>query len=745
MGERTFPIERLYSRIMLGFAMRGNMVIRMRCIAARRRHNRLAQLVTSLCIGALLLMATPGCAPSGFVNVRKAPQSPLSERLQLTSREGPQASARTTQFLRRYDLAERAAQDPASALPRLARVIEREPSAEGYYAFAELAYLAAKRQEGSDEAAALDSYAASVAHSYLYLFDPTVAFSRNPYDPQFRGACDLYNAALEGALRIAAARGGLLPGNHYDVEAGGQTWQVDVVSRGSRWRDSDFAQFQFVSDFELTGLTNHYRTYGLGVPLIGVRRSEENRGPLESYYPPNLSWPVTAFLRVVPDAIDPATGFTTGHRCLIELYDPLDETDISVVGRKVPLESDLSTPIAYSLDQPELLALPVLGLLRPDQAESLRGLYMAQPYEPDKIPVLMIHGLASSPITWMEMYNDLQASPELRSHYQFWFYFYPSGQPFWRSAQELREDLARLRGEVDPAFGQQALDQMVLIGHSMGGLVSKLQTLRSGQDYWRLVSDRPFSELVAEPDERERLAELFFFEPNRSVQRVITIGTPHRGSRFANDATRWLGRRLITLPQQLIVGQEDVIRNNRDLFRSRSLLDVTTSIDSLSPDSPILPVMLASPRAPWVQYHNIVGVLEEDNWLTSWTDEGDGVVEYASAHLDDVASEIIIDADHTGVHRHPLAILEVRRVLLDHLGRRAAASLPTRSAARTALGGRAVAASGRSTLIDETFLSGFASIPRRWHSFLPASARRNSIAVTRDRGGKIVQFGRALY
>jgi hypothetical protein len=168
------------------------------------------------------------------------------------------------------------------------------------------------------------------------------------------------------------------------------------------------------------------------------------------------------------------------------------------------------------------------------------------------------------------------------------------------------------------------------------------------------------------------------------VRRVITLGTPHRGSRIANDATRWLGRKLITLPSQFIARQQKVLRDNRDVFRPGSILEVTTSIDSLSPDSPILPVMLTSPRAPWVHYHNIVGVIEEDHWLSSWSEEGDGVVALASAHLGDAESELAVSADHTSVHRHPLAILEVRRILLEHLAEVRRAGAPMLPLQRTA-------------------------------------------------------------
>src|SRR5690606_20173507 len=120
-----------------------------------------------------------------------------------------------------------------------------------------------------------------------------------------------------------------------------------------------------------------------------------------------------------------------------------------------------------------------------------------EPYQPGKIPVLMIHGLWSSTITWMEMFNDLRGDPEIRRDYQFWFYLYPTGQPFWRSATQLRQSLAQMRKTVDPHRSDAALDQMVLVGHSMGGLIAHMQVVNSGNDFWNIVTDKPFSELQA--------------------------------------------------------------------------------------------------------------------------------------------------------------------------------------------------------------------------------------------------------
>jgi hypothetical protein len=201
----------------------------------------------------------------------------------------------------------------------------------------------------------------------------------------------------------------------------------------------------------------------------------------------------------------------------------------------------------------------------------------------------------------------------------------------------------------------------------MGGLVSRLQTTQSGDAFWNLVSNEPFSQIKADPETQQKLAETFYFQPNPSIRRVITIATPHHGSKLPSQTAQWFMEKLISLPSTLVSSQQKLFRDNDGAFPDRSLLRVETSIDSLAPDDPILPVMLASRRPPWVTYHNIVGVMPEQWWLAKLAKTGDGVVSSQSAHMDDVESEITVPADHTTIHAHPAAVLEVRRILLEHL------------------------------------------------------------------------------
>ena len=622
-----------------------------------------------VCVWLLLAATIAGCASSSnkWVKLRTTPRNPLTETLGLLTRQGPKPTERTIQLLRRYDLQDRLDGNRDELLAELDAIDQREPSREHVYAMAELAYVGGKRahQSGKKDRA-LELYGSAVLHSYRYLFDEKYAVASNPYDPEFRRACDLYNTALESMLRIVQTKGNLRPGTVHLIQTANHDCQLEIQLKSDDWHAEDFAHFEFVSDYEVHGLRNHYHNYGLGVPLIAVRKKHEEAEDSEQFYPDDLSFPVTAFLRVRTEW---RPGENVDH-AVLELYDPLDQPKVQIANAQVPLETDLSTPLAHTLSQPSLddNRLSTLGLLNPGKVEKIQGLYMLEPFQADKIPVVMVHGLWSSPVTWMEMFNDLRSDPQVREHYQFWFYLYPSGQPFWFSASQMREDLAHMKQTLDPENQYLALDQMVLVGHSMGGLVSKLQTVDSGNEFWATLSDRPFSELQGEEEIRNGLEKTFFFESNPAVRRVVTIGTPHRGSEFANDTTRWLGRKLIKIPSMIMQGRHQLVASNPGFFRKGAPLDVSTSIDSLAPESPLLPVLLEADHGPWVRYHNIVGEVPKSG-LTGWLvgGSGDGVVSLASAQLENVQSQITVPADHVSVHRHPQSILEVRRILMRHV------------------------------------------------------------------------------
>ncbi|WP_246152025.1 esterase/lipase family protein [Rubripirellula reticaptiva] len=622
----------------------------------------------------VLVLLQSGCAAPTYLTNRKFRDNALTQTLHLVGRKGPEVSERTWHTLRRFDLEDVYQNDHKICFAQIRSRVRETPEAELIYALSELAYVEGKKAEKAGRSSdALNQYGIALTNSYDYLFSDDLGTSRNFYDPQFRGACDLYNESLEDTLRLLCKKNQIQPGQTYTIKTPDREFVVRTEMRG-QWKTDEFDHYEFVSDYEIQTLRNQHTTYGLGVPLIAVRKTPENGDSREKYYPKGLSYSVSAMMRCV----EPHEGARAGESkvCVLEFFDPLKANQIQLSNQWVPLETDLTTPLAYFLDSPEYRKRDEAteGLLNPNESASHRGLYMLEPYDPKRIPVLMVHGLWSSPMTWMDMFNDLRSFPEIRERYQFWFYLYPSGQPFWLSATQLRTDLTAMRKVFDESRQDAPMDDMVLVGHSMGGLVSRMQTIDSGDEFWKIVSNQPASsadeaiaKLRGDDDDRYKLVSTLFFRPNTSVKRVITIGTPHRGSEFANDYTRWLARKFIKLPTMAIRTGNRLAEQNPTVFKDTELLTVANAIDSLAPESPIFPVMMRAKRAPGVKYHNIIGVLENPSLITGRTVKGDGVVEYDSAHMDDTDSELIIDAPHTSVHMTSKAVFEVRRILLEHL------------------------------------------------------------------------------
>ena len=579
-----------------------------------------------------------------------------------------QPGERTKLFMRTYALEAGYTKNPKKFLVDLHASTNSQPDLESLHALAELCLL--QGQHGKlkgDERYAGQMYATAVNASYQYLFDSEFDAQRNIYDPVFREVCDIYNRSLEGILRIICERKALRPqGVLQATSLDGRPLNITIKAEG-RWAGSEFERFEFVSDYSTEGLRNVHVTHGLGVPLIALRKHEEINAASKQFYPEGISVPLTAFVKtsVRPDLRQPTEEFE------IQLLDPLERTHVAVNDRVAPLESDITTPLAYYLDNPLLDTrwFATAALLKGDFAQKFGGLYMLEPYDPSKIPVVMVHGFWSSPMTWTEMFNDLRADKSIRDNYQFWFYLYPSGQPFWYSARQMREDLADATQSLDPQNESRSLSEMVLVGHSMGGLISRLQTIDSEDHIWNALSDAKFSEMESSDETRKRIQETVFFDANPNVARVVTIGTPHRGSSVSNSFTRWVSEKLFSLPSYLTNELESMTKKDQGIFNS-NVLDITTSTESLAPDSPMFRALAVTQPNPRVRYHNVIGVHESSGVSALFSNNSeptDGVVTVASAHFPLSVSEITIEEEHSLIHQHPRAILEVRRVLMEHL------------------------------------------------------------------------------
>ena len=585
-------------------------------------------------------------------------------------------SERTLETLKRYDLDAGYRRDPEKAISALERVARRGIEAELVYALAELSWIEGRRSEtrrfGARRAhVELDYYIDTVAYAYDYLFDPEIAAGRRAIDPRYRLACDLYNGALDRLLHAAKTQDKLQPGGSIRMKIGTSEHVFRLVlEEHSPWKNEDVHELLLASDFEVTGLDSRSRQYGLGVPMIGVRRADQADTPesreLNKFYPPEMAFPLTAVLRPnkkIRDEADPDAV----RECTIDLVDPVTFRTVGQGPSAVGMEIDFTTPLAYMWSRTDLSRYRWNGLFRPGDASGRAGLMLLRPYEPDKIPVVMVHGLASSPLAWIPMLNELLRDPRIHQKYQFLLYVYPTGVPVPIAAAGLRDALTDAQGHFDvPGETEdREFQKMVLLGHSMGGLLAHFMAVESGNKLWELNTYKSFDEIVGPPEVLSQLKRFSFFEPLPFVTRVVFLATPHRGSEFSR---RLVGRVIsngISEPDEIhnLLGQ--IIKDNRDAFNVRKFRHMPTSIETLNPNSEVLQALLEMKPKDGVIFHSIIGTQNADGVRQT----SDGVVPYQSAYLDgpNVKSTKVVHSDH-GVQKDPAAILEVKRILIEHLG-----------------------------------------------------------------------------
>jgi pimeloyl-ACP methyl ester carboxylesterase len=295
-------------------------------------------------------------------------------------------------------------------------------------------------------------------------------------------------------------------------------------------------------------------------------------------------------------------------------------------------------------------------------AEGGLGLYTLTPYDPHRIPVVMVHGLVSDSTCWDPMLAELRKDAQLDANYQFWIFRYPTDDSFLKSAANLRASLTDAIRQLDPTQQNPRMSQLVLIGHSVGGLLAKLQITYSDHKLWDAVATKPIDELDLDLETRDSLRDSLFFEPQPMVRRVIYLGVPHGGSAWNESLFERWGDRLVRFPQAVRDSYQRMIDDNAGALLIDPATGVPTSIDHLSPESPILQATNELRRVENVAVHSIMGNTDRLYDGSS----GDGMVSVDSARIK-ADSEWYVDATHNEIQRAEQSIREVKRILLEHL------------------------------------------------------------------------------
>jgi triacylglycerol esterase/lipase EstA (alpha/beta hydrolase family) len=433
-----------------------------------------------------------------------------------------------------------------------------------------------------------------------------------------------------------------------------QPWQhrIDIVNDGSNYTlttpkpiDSqhDPSRYDLFPTDSLKISGQFFKTrssvQGIGAPLVAVARAE-NPQFRQQYRLPRVYAPVTAAIRF------------SGQKAELDFVDPMKTDRIALNKRTFPLAIDFSAPTAMLIarERPERLGFS--RVMDPQKYADTARLCQLQQYDPTRIPVIFVHGLQETGASWAPMIDSLRDNPWIRKRYQFWFYSYPSGYPYPYSAALFRRDL----GGIDRAFPNHK--RVLLIGHSMGGMICRLMITDAGDKIWRdFFATSPANTPLAN-DTRKLLEEALVFNHRPEVQRVIFISTPHRGSKFAAGPIGRIGAALVRTPRSFT----SIYASTKPLLvtdpAARTLKRMPNSVDTLEPNDRFVLAVDKLPITPGIPYHSIMG----DRGRGDAPNSSDGIVPYWSSHLDGAKSELIVNSGH-GAQYNPQAIGEVIRIL----------------------------------------------------------------------------------
>ena len=390
-----------------------------------------------------------------------------------------------------------------------------------------------------------------------------------------------------------------------------------------------------------------FKTYstvrGVGAPIAVVGRAESPHFR-QQYKLRRVYAPVTAIVRF------------SGRQASLEFIDPLKAQRITLNKQTFPLAADFDAPTALLIarERPERLGLS--RVMNPGAYAETTMLCRLQQFDPARTPVIFVHGLQETGASWAPMIDSLRDNAWIREHYQFWFFSYPSGYPYPYAAMLFRRDL----DGIERAFPK--CKRIVLVGHSMGGLLCRLMIMDTGNKIWRDFFATPPAKTPLAPDTRKLFEEALIFSHRPEVQRVIFISTPHRGSELASN---WIGRIGAALVRTPALFRSTYAAVKPLLIAdpaARQLNRMPNSVDTLEPNDRFVEAVNKLPITPGIPYHSIIG----DRGRGDTPNSSDGVVPYWSSHLPGAQSELIVNSDH-GAQYNPQAIQEVERILKKNL------------------------------------------------------------------------------
>ena len=473
--------------------------------------------------------------------------------------------------------------------------------------------------------------------------------ARNPNDTAARDAYNFAVARVLGTIQSAKLDPYTQP---LRVPAAGGEF-VLTHKRDPRpgWNPALY-EFTPADQFDIKGsyVTEHSRKEGVGAPTVATGRGM-NKDAAKDFTIPKIFYGITALIRF------------EGRRAVIAFEDPLATERVTLGGRSYPMAADYTVPLAVMLASTKPKKMELTRLLRPAKYAETARISRLQPYDPNKTVVMVVHGLMDSPATWTPMINHLRADEHIREKFQFWFYSYPSGYPYPHSAAILRREL----DEIERRFPLHK--KMVLIGHSMGGCISRLMITDTGDKIWMGALGRPPEQVPMAAEDRKLFADAIIFRHRPEVGRVIFMSAPLRGSDMASNWMGRLGSSLVKSPVTLLKAGSDALKFTTFQAGDLQLKRIPNSVDTLAPNNRFVKAINQIPVTPGIPHHVISGDRDKGgNKDKTKPVMSDGIVPYWSSHMDTAVSELVVPSHHSS-HQNPQAIAEVKRILKQHARR----------------------------------------------------------------------------
>lgn len=486
-----------------------------------------------------------------------------------------------------------------------------------------------------------------------YLDAANAARLRLASDPKDVLALSDYNFAVARVVEIVS-NNRLTPWTNRLVcpSATGEPWKLGLIPPDPRPQFHP-SKLDFISADRLTFrgklVGERAAMTGLGAPIVASVKTQEQTKTRNTAWSENLFYGLTASVRF------------SGRKCDLMFSDPLEQETLKLDNQTYTLAADVQAPLAMSLAGFNVRRFELREMFRPDLFEDSAKLVRLEPYNPKKIPVLFVHGLSNSPAIFSPVIEFLRSDPNIRRNYQFWVFSYPTGLPYPMSAAILRYQLDKMK-TLYPNH-----KDIVLIGHSMGGMISRLLLTDSGTTIWNTFFDRSPAEIPFSNEARNLMGRSLIFDSQDNISRAVFLSASHRGSDMATSFMGRLGATLVGNPISQNEVNKEVYSFVRPEVRVGGRHRLPNSIDMLDPDNRFLRTANSLPIKAGVPFHSLIGDRGRGGHLDHTKPvSNDGIVPYWSSHMAGARSEQIIPSGHWS-HLHPLGMVEIKRILTEHL------------------------------------------------------------------------------